>query len=162
MSRHSLNARFFCVTGRIILALGAGILFSCASTPAPSGDSPAKKSSPSYEVALNDNCPQNTYALTAELALEATISGYKGTTSLLFSVPPEDEQVRAAQEFHSFCRSIAEAIEKGTGRTVSLSFNTSPDSSGEEFKFSNAKEIKASLQAMAQGNITELYAVYDY
>ncbi len=170
---------------RVLLALVvlavSGIFFTgCLSTAvAGSSSSKTKKSSGSTSTSsssaastsssanaltfkLYDNCPENTYALAAELALQATMKGYKGVTKLTVKGTPSTPEAETVLKYYGFCYGIKTAIEKGTGKTVTLTFNTSKDGKGTNLDFTDAASVAKSLLLMTLANKTSVYAIYKY
>ena len=140
-----------------VLFLATGLSFtSCLSTSSPIS------STKTTTIKMYDNCPQDTYALTAELALKATNSSYTGTTTYSFTGTPSDATVKPVTTYYSYCYGIKEAITKGSGKTCTLSFNTKANDTGVKLDFSGTDEIITSLLQMAVNNYTSVYAIYKY
>ena len=75
-----------------------------------------------HSVILYDSCPQNTYALKAELSLKTTIKKYDGKTLLILKKLPSKENINKALEYYSYCLNIAQEMQKGLEVPVTLSF----------------------------------------
>jgi len=113
-------------------------------------------------IKLYDNCPQDTYALLAEVALKASNSTYKGVTSFSFTGTPSTSSIKPVATYYGYCTAIKEAIAKGTGKTCTLSFNTQSTGKGATLSFSSTDEIIKSLLNMSLNNYTTVYAIYKY
>ena len=111
---------------------------------------------------MYDNCPNDTYALVAELALKASNSSYNGVTSFSFKGTPSSSAVKPVLTYYGYCTGIKEAIAKGTGKSVSLSFNTLATGKGASLDFSDTSAILKSLLIMEVKGYTSVYAIYKY
>lgn len=131
-------------------------------TKSSSSTGSSSSSETKLTVSLYDNCPENTYALAAELALRATMEGYKGVTKLKISGTPTQAEAEALLKYYGFCFGIKTSIEKGTGKPVTLTFNTNKDGSGVTLEFSDLTLAAKSLLAIKISNSNSVYAIYKY
>lgn len=111
---------------------------------------------------MYDNCPQDTYALLAEIALKSSNSGYSGVTIYSFSGTPSTSAIKPVATYYGYCTAIKTAIEKGTGKACTLSFNTLSTGKGLSLDFSNPDAVIKSLLIMAVNNNKNVYALYKY
>ena len=107
---------------------------------------------------LNDNCPDNTYARSAELSLRATIADYNGT--LTFVTTGGSEDAEQAATYWKCCESIRAAIASGTGSACTLSFSENADGSGTPVT-AEADAVPVILDLLARG-AAQVYAIYRF
>ncbi|MFA6938251.1 MAG: hypothetical protein WCQ67_08470 [Treponema sp.] len=146
----------FVLAAVLLIATGLS-LTSCLST-----SSLTSSSTKTTTIKMYDNCPQDTYALAAELALKVTNSSYTGTTTYSFKGTPSTDAIKPVATYYGYCYGIKEAIAKGSGKTCTLSFNTKANGAGVKLDFSGTDEIITSLLKMAVNNYTSVYAIYKY
>lgn len=141
-----------------VLFITTGLsLTSCLST-----SSLTSSSTKTTTIKMYDNCPQDTYALAAELALRATNSSYTGTTTFSFTGTPSTSAIKPVTTYYGYCLGIKEAIAKGNGKSCTLSFNTNANGTGVTLDFSNSNAIINALLQIAVNNYTSVYAIYKY
>lgn len=122
----------------------------------------ASTTTTSKTIKMYDNCPTDTYALVAELAIKSTNSNYAGVTSFSFSGTPSTSDIQPVATYYGYCTAIKEAIAKGTGKSVTLSFNTLSTGKGTTLDFSSPSAIIKSLLIMGAKNYKNVYAIYKY
>lgn len=138
---------------------------SCLTTSSSTSNSTASSkasSSSKTTIKMYDNCPQDTFALAAELALKASNSSYKGVTTLTISGTPSTDNAKTALTYYGYCTAIKEAISKGTGKTCTVSFNTAANGKGTTLDFSGESVILKTLLTMMVANNATVYAIYKY
>lgn len=146
------------ILSAIVIAL-ATVITVCGCSSTSSLLSSTKKTT---TIKMYDNCPQDTYALLAEVALKSANSNYKGVTSFTFTGTPSTSDIKPVATYYGYCKVIKEAIEKGTGKTCTLSFNTASTGKGTTLDFSGTDEILKSLLTMSLKSNSSVYAIYKY
>lgn len=130
-------------------------------------ETPAKKSSQKkrqleepHTINFHDNCPRITEALQEEVALKATIPGYKGIMTVTYTVWPEEKYVYPLTEFYGCCNRIRQAVEKSRGKKCILAFCTSPDGNGVLMDISSEKNALETATYLVENRIENLHALY--
>ncbi|MBQ0039512.1 MAG: hypothetical protein KBS64_03715 [Treponema sp.] len=126
-----------------------------------SKNAPRKKNL-EQEITINfhDNCPRTTAALGEEVALRATIPGYKGTITVSYLIWPEEKHAYPVTGFYDCCEKIRSAMEKSSGKKYILAFNTKMDLSGLDLDLSSALKSTEAATRLLESNETEVYAFY--
>ena len=150
-------AFFGCATTKSASSSG-----SSSSSNASSSSNTSSSSSSKVTIRLHDNCPSNTYAKAAELALRATVSDYDGVVTVSYSGRPTTEVAKEVLVYYGYCEGIKTAISKGTGESCTLSFNTSANGKGTKVKASTTDEALDLLVYLLDKGINDVYAIYDF
>lgn len=125
----------------------------------------SKKSLPPkiWTIVLNDNCPQTTAALKAEMALKSTIENYDGTQIFTYDENAPEKSLEEFKTYLSYCEQIKESIKKFSANSeCSLEFNTQNDASGETLDFSSSEKILQTLKYLSQNKILSVWAIYKF
>lgn len=125
----------------------------------------SKKSLPPkiWTIVLNDNCPQTTAALKAEMALKSTIENYDGTQIFTYDENAPEKSLEEFKTYLSYCEQIKESIKKFSANSeCSLEFNTQNDASGETLDFSSSEKILQNLKYLSQNKILSVWAIYKF
>lgn len=125
----------------------------------------SKKSLPPkmWTIVLNDNCPQTTAALKAEMALKSTIENYDGTQIFTYDENAPEKSLEEFKTYLSYCEQIKESIKKFSAKSeCSLEFNTQNDASGETLDFSSSEKILQNLKYLSQNKILSVWAIYKF
>lgn len=116
-----------------------------------------------WTIVLNDNCPQTTAALKAEMALKSTIENYDGTKIFTYNENALEKSLEEFKTYLSYCEQIKESIKKFSAkRECSLEFNTQNDASGETLDFSSSEKILQNLKYLSQNKILSVWAIYKF
>ncbi len=116
-----------------------------------------------WTIILNDNCPQTTAALRAEMALKSTIENYDGTKIFTYNENAPEDSLKEFETYLSYCEQIQDSIKKfSINNECSLEFNTENDASGETLDFSSSEKIVQSLKYLAQNKILSVWAIYKF
>lgn len=116
-----------------------------------------------WTIILNDNCPQTTAALKAEMALKSTIENYDGTKIFTYDENAPEKSLEEFENFLSYCEQIKESINKFSAKSeCSLEFNTQNDASGETLDFSSSEKIIENLKYLSQNKILSVWAIYKF
>ena len=114
-------------------------------------------------IFMYDNCPNETSAQLAELALKSAMPGYEGTSVFSYSgKTPALSDLQAVKDYYGYCQKIRTAISRGSNRLCFLSFNTGKFGSDISLDLSSDEAIFESLVKMAAYNKTSIYAIYSY
>ena len=103
-----------------ILLISAILMLVASGASAKKQNSPSQKKKnvleAEYTINLHDNCPRTTAALNEEVALRATIPGYRGTFSVIYKTWPEEKYAYPLTGYYDCCLRIKDAIEKSKGQ----------------------------------------------
>lgn len=135
------------------------------STGAHAKKSPKAASKPKmaepHTIKFHDNCPRTTAALNEEVALKATIPGYKGIISVTYKSIPEEKHAYPVTGFYDCCERIRNAMEASSGKKYVLTFNTKEDKNGKEVFLSDKTKATESVILLIEQKETDVYAFYE-
>lgn len=147
-----------------ILLISAILMLVASGASAKKQNSPSQKKKnvleAEYTINLHDNCPRTTAALNEEVALRATIPGYRGTFSVIYKTWPEEKYAYPLTGYYACCLRIKDAIEKSKGKKCTLLFNSSQDMCGLPLDFSTTAAATESVVKLIESKQTEAYAFY--
>lgn len=130
------------------------------STEAHAKKNKRKKLEQPHTIIFHDNCPKTTAALREEVSLKATIPGYRGTVSVSYMLWPEEQHAYPITEYYGCCDRIRKSMEKDSGKTVKLSFNTKEDQTGTNLNLYSAQTAAETAIFLIENKITDVYAFY--
>ena len=114
-------------------------------------------------IVMYDNCPKETAARLAELALKSSMPHYDGTTVLSYTgKTPSLSDLQPVRDYYGYCEEIRDALMRGANRLCFLTFNTGKWGTDISLDLSNDEAIYDSLVTMAAYNKTAIYAIYSY
>lgn len=155
----SLIFAISCVSNSNLQAQDSSILKSETKSESKQKSIPQKM----WTIILNDNCPQTTAALKAEIALRATVENYNGTEIFTYNENSPKNYLQEFQNYISYCEQIKDSIKKfSINSECLLEFNTEKDASGEALDFSSSEKTVQTLKYLAQNQISQVWAIYKF